>query len=63
MLEFPGLGWFKDLFARDDGLWAKMTWTPHGEEAITRDSAIQMPYSTERGAGRNPLHGRLVCHS
>jgi len=36
--ELPALGWFTDLYARADGLWAKMDWTPEGKEAIENRS-------------------------
>jgi phage I-like protein len=36
--ELPALGWFKKLYAKEDGLWAQMEWTPDGEEAIKNRS-------------------------
>lgn len=33
--EAPAAGWIEELAARDDGIWARIAWTPTGKAKIT----------------------------
>ena len=59
--EAPAAGWIEELAARDDGIWARIAWTPTGKAKVDGRIPLHPPSGHGDEGGRS--HGGEACRA